>query len=73
MTLHLKPLISLTERVKSSPFTRNKIAEFVGVSRQTLWHWEQGTKIEKVIQVTRLAKVLGCKPDDLNSDLRDDP
>lgn len=70
MTLKLRPMITVAERCESSVLTRTEIAKRVGVSRQTLWHWEQGGKIEKVDQIIALALVFGCDPSDINPDLR---
>jgi transcriptional regulator with XRE-family HTH domain len=67
----IKSPTTLTERCKSSPFTRIEIAKRVGVSVVTLWRWERGDPIEKVDQIVALAVVFRCNPSDINPQLRD--
>ena len=70
MAVKMKTRPTLSERCTASKYTRGAIAQFVGVSRQTLWAWEQGKTIETVEQLRALAVVLKCKITDLNPDLR---
>ncbi len=62
--------MTLTERIDESILTRTAIAKATKVSRVTLWRWEQGSPIEKVVQIVALAGALGCKPTDINRDLK---
>lgn len=46
-------------------FTREKLAEELGISKFTLRSYEQGTRNIKTETLKKIAKILGCTVDEL--------
>lgn len=57
--------LTIDERIKESGLKKIHVAKQVGVDPDTLRNWEQNKFIPKLDQAVKLAKVLGCKLEDL--------
>ena len=49
--------------------TQEEVAQKMGVSRQSVKVWVRKDSVP-LSRVKKLSEILGCKPEDLNSDLR---
>jgi transcriptional regulator with XRE-family HTH domain len=51
--------------MKNSPYKREYIQKYMGVSSNTLSNWATGKTQPKVEDLYKLARLFGCKVDDL--------
>jgi len=67
--MNITPSLSLRSLIANSGLRKTEIAELVGVTRPTLWLWENGRPVGQVDHVISLARVLNCNPVDIRPDL----
>ena len=50
---------------KRAGLTQEALADMIGVCRETVARWENGTRNPSMLMMIQLAAALGCKIDDL--------
>jgi putative transcriptional regulator len=53
------------EKIKETPYRRDYIQEYMGISRNTLSNWCTGKTYPSIPQALKLAELLNVKIDDL--------
>jgi len=71
--MNITPSLSLRSLIANSGLRKTEIAELVGVTRPTLWLWENGRPVGQVDHVIALARALNCDPVDIRPDLAMNP
>jgi DNA-binding XRE family transcriptional regulator len=59
------------EYIEKSGFKKGHIADQLGVTRQQLSNWIGGRSHPPIMKAFQLAKLLGCKVDDLYEEEKD--
>lgn len=58
-------MVMIAEERRKKNLTQKQLAEMMGVANSTLNQWETGLRRPNVDMLVKLARVLGCTPNDI--------
>ncbi len=58
-------MVMIAQERRKKNWTQKQLAEMIGVANSTLNQWETGLRRPNVDMLVKLARVLGCTPNDI--------